>query len=513
MAGPDLRLASPQGRWVLGIATLGSAVAFLEATVVNVALPELGRDLGADVAGLQWTINGYMITLAALILLGGSLGDRYGRRRIFNIGIVWFTGTSALCALAPSVEVLVAARVLQGIGGALLTPASLAIIEATFRREDRARAIGAWTAFVGIAGAIGPLVGGFLVEEVTWRAIFLINLPLGAFVVWAARRHVPETRDPTVTGRLDVRGSVLAAVGLGGATFALIQAPEAGAGSPAVIAAFLVGVAALALFVVAERRAAQPMLPLSIFSSRQFSSANLVTFAVYAGIGGVFFFLVVFLQVALGYSPIAAGLAAVPVTLLMLGLSARAGELAQRIGPRLPLTAGPVLIAAGMLLMVRIEIGDEYLTAVLPAVVVFGLGLSFVVAPVTATVLAAADPRHAGVASGVNNAVARTAQLGAVAVLPLVAGLSGADYQDPQAMEDGFHTAMLATAGLSLAGAVLAFATIRNDVLESAGEPGRGPCLEALREMPEYHCAVDGTPLQSASSGRSDPAEREPVGV
>jgi EmrB/QacA subfamily drug resistance transporter len=510
MPEPELRFASKRGRWVLAVTVLGSAVAFLEATVVNVALPELGRDLDADVAGLQWTINGYLLTLSALILLGGSLGDRYGRRRIFELGIVWFTVASLLCAVAPNVELLVFARVIQGVGGALLTPASLAIIEATFHRDDRARAIGAWSALGGIAGAVGPLVGGYLVEDVSWRAIFLINLPLGAFVVWASRRHVPETRDPTITGGLDLAGSVLAAVGLGGVTFALIQAPEEGIGSPAVVAALVVGLAALAAFLRAERRSEQPMLPLSIFSSRQFTSANLVTFVVYAALGGVFFLLVMFLQVALGYSAIAAGAASLPVTVLLLLLSARAGALAQRIGPRIPLTAGPLLVAVGMVMMSRIEIGDSYLGAVLPAVTVFGLGLSLVVAPVTATVLAAADPRQAGVASGVNNAVARTAGLAAVAVLPLVAGLSGSDYQDPQAIADGFEIGMLTCAALAASGGVLAFATIRSDVLDRAEEPERGPCREALEQAPARHCAVAGTPIHSATRARSAPPPPQP---
>ena len=412
-----IRYDSPVGRWVLGVTVLGSGIAFLEATVVNVALPAIGADLDADVAGLQWTINGYLLTLAALILLGGSLGDRYGRRRIFNIGVVWFVGASALCAVAPSIEVLIAARIVQGIGGALLTPGSLAIIEASFHPDDRGRAIGAWSALGGVAAAVGPLVGGWLIEAVSWRAIFLINIPLGAFVVWAANRHVPETRDPTISGRLDFRGSAFASLALAGLTFGVIQAPENGLGSPAVIGAIAVGLASAFAFVRAERRSPEPMLPLSIFDSRQFTSANLVTFVVYAALGGVFFLLVVFLQVALGYTPIAAGAASLPVTALMLVLSPRAGALAQRIGPRLPLTLGPILIAVGMLLMRRIDPGDSYLGAVLPAVVVFGLGLSLVVAPVTATVLAAADERHAGVASGVNNAVARTAGLVAVAAL------------------------------------------------------------------------------------------------
>jgi EmrB/QacA subfamily drug resistance transporter len=503
-SAPSLRFESTAGRWVLAVTVLGSGIAFLEATVVNVALPEIGSDLDADVAGLQWVINGYLLTLAALILLGGSLGDHFGRARIFEIGVIWFTIASALCALAPSTGVLIAARFVQGVGGALLTPGSLAIIEATFHRDDRARAIGAWSALGGIAAAVGPLVGGYLVDAVSWRAIFLINLPLGAFVVYQARRHVPETRDPTVTGAMDLRGAALTALALGGFTFALIEAPERGLGSTAVVAALVTGLVASLLFLRTERRSRQPMLPLEIFSSAQFTSANVLTFVIYAALGAVFFLLIVFLQISLGYSPIAAGAASLPITALMLLLSARAGALAQRIGPRLPLTLGPLLVAIGMLLMRRIDVGDTYLESVLPAVIVFGLGLTLVVAPITATVLAAADPRHAGVASGVNNAVARTAQLAAVSVFPLIAGLSGSDYENPVAMADGFHTAMLAAAVLCASGAVLAWLTIRNDVLERAEEPGREACREALETAPEYYCAVAGTPLTADPDSRAE---------
>jgi EmrB/QacA subfamily drug resistance transporter len=511
-----IRYSSPAGRWVLGVTVLGTSIAFLEATVVNVALPAIGSDLGADVAGLQWTINGYLLTLAALILLGGSLGDRYGRRRMFIIGVIWFTVASVLCALAPNVEILVAARVVQGVGGALLTPGSLAIIEATFHPDDRGRAIGAWSGLGGIAAAIGPLVGGWLIEAVSWRAIFFINIPLGVFVVWGASRHVPETRDPTISGRLDFAGSALASLALGGVTFAAIQASEDGLGSPAVLGALVLGLASAVAFVRVERRSAEPMLPLSIFASRQFTGANLVTFVVYAALGGVFFLFVVFLQVALGYTPIAAGAASLPVTALMLVLSSRAGALARRIGPRLPLTLGPLLIAVGMLMMRGIDAGDSYVASVLPAVVVYGLGLSLVVAPITATVLAAADTRHAGVASGVNNAVARTAGLAAVAVLPLIAGLSGTDYESPAAITDGFHVAMLATAILSFGGAGLAWLTISNDVLETAPATEGGT---PDRAATDFSCGVAGTPLRPARealcepAADGEPAERTPVGV
>jgi EmrB/QacA subfamily drug resistance transporter len=484
-----LRLDEPRGRWVLAVAVLGSAVAQLEATVVNVALPTIGRSLHTDVAGLQWTLNGYLLTLASLILVGGSLGDRFGRRRVFCIGVAWFTAASALCALAPSAGLLIAARVLQGIGGALLTPGSLAIIEATFEPDERSRAIGAWSALGGVAAAVGPLLGGWLIETLSWRWVFLINLPVGAIVVLAALRHVPETRDPEAAHHLDLPGSALATVGLGALTYALIDA-EGGLSAPGVAAVVLAPLALIA-FVLVERRTRAPMLPLDIFRSRQFTSANLVTFVVYGAMGGVFFLLVVELQVALGYSPLGAGAASLPLTAIMLVFAARGGALAQRIGPRIPLTIGPLIIATAMLLMRRIEPGASYVGAVLPAVVVFGIGLVFVVAPVTATVLAAAPDRLAGVASGVNNAVARTAGLVAVAVLPLAAGLSADAYTDPVALTGAFHTAMTITACVAAAGGVLAWFTISASVLGRRTEP----------EHHYAHCAVGCPPPRESDAG------------
>jgi EmrB/QacA subfamily drug resistance transporter len=484
---------SGPGRWVLTIAVLGSGIAFLDGTVVNVALPAIGKDLGASTSDLQWMLNGYLLTLASLILLGGSLGDRIGRRRIFVVGTAWFTGASLLCAIAPSAEALIVARLLQGIGGALLTPGSLAMIEASFRKADRARAIGAWSGLTGVGAALGPLLGGYLVDAVSWRAVFLINLPLGLFVCLTAPRHVPETRDPTATGRLDALGATLAALGLAGTTYALIQAPDEGA-SAAVVLAGVVGALALAAFVLAERRVANPMLPLTMFASRQFTAANLVTVVVYAALGGVFFLLVAFLQISMGWSPLAAGAASLPVTAVMLTLSARSGALAQRIGARIPLTVGPLVIAAGMLLMTRIDPGDSYVSTVLPAVIVFGLGLTLVVAPVTATVLAAAPPRHAGIASGINNAVSRVAGLFAVALLPLIAGLTGDAFYDPARMTDGFHIAMTATAALSALGGVVAWLTIDPHVLEPEEEP------------PRYQCPVSGAPLR-AGHEEHEPAQ------
>ena len=487
-----IAFGSTSGRWVLAVAVLGSGLAFLDGTAVNVALPEIGRDLDASTSQLQWIVNGYLLSLASLILLGGSLGDRLGRRRVFVFGVGVFTAASLLCAIAPNAEMLIGARLLQGIGGALLTPGSLAMIESSFRPDDRARAIGAWSGLGGVATAIGPLLGGYLVDAVSWRAIFLINLPIGIFVIAMAARHVPETRDPTASGRLDIPGAVLAALGLAGTTYALIEGPERGI-SPLIVLTGAGGLIALVAFLLAERRSANPMMPLGIFSSRQFSAANLVTFTVYAALGGVFFLLVAFLQISLGYSAIAAGAASLPITFLMLVFSARSGALAQRIGPRLPLTVGPFVIAAGLLLMTRIDPGDSYVSSVLPAVIVFGSGLTLVVAPVTATVLAAADARHSGIASGINNAVSRVAGLVAVAVLPLIAGLTGDSFYDPAAMADGFHVAMVACAGLAALGGVLAWLTISDDVLEE--EPKRRGD-SAVAVSTDFSCAVAGTPLQ-----------------
>jgi EmrB/QacA subfamily drug resistance transporter len=411
-----------------------------------------------------------------------------------------FTVASLLCATAPSAEFLVLARLLQGVGGALLTPGSLAMIESSFRPADRARAIGAWSGLGGVAAAIGPLLGGYLVEAVSWRAIFLINLPLGILVVIMAARHVPETRDPMASGRLDFAGASLAALGLGGTTYALIEGPDGLSGL--VLLAAIVGILSLVGFLIAERRSANPMMPLEIFRSRQFSAANLFTFAVYAALGGFFFLFVAFLQISLGYSAIAAGAASLPVTALMLLFSARSGAMAQRIGARIPLSVGPLVIAAGLLMTTRIEPGDSYVTGVLPAVIVFGLGLTLVVAPVTATVLAAADARHSGIASGINNAVSRVGGLLAVAVLPLIAGLTGDAFYDPSAMTDGFRLAMRACAGLAVLGGVLAWLTISDDVLEAEPEPaGDTPG----RMASDHICPVSGAPLRPGREAECHP--------
>jgi EmrB/QacA subfamily drug resistance transporter len=476
-----LRLSSAAGRWALLATVLGSSLASLDATVVNIALPRIGQDLHTGLAGLQWTVTGYTLALAALILLGGALGDRYGRRRVFLIGVAWFAIASALCALAPVAGVLIVARVLQGIGGALLTPGSLALIQASFAPEDRARTIGAWSGLGGVAAAIGPFLGGWLVEGPGWRWVFLINVPVAAVVIAVTLRHVPESRDEQETGRFDVAGAVLGALALAGITFALIGKSPVAA---------LVGVAFGVAFVLVERRLPHPMLPLSVFSSRQFTAVNGVTAVVYAALGGVFFLLALQLQIGAGFSPVAAGAALLPVTVLMLLLSSRAGALAQRIGPRWPMTGGTFIAALGVLLMARIGVGSSYVLDVLPAAVVFGLGLSLTVAPLTATVLASADEHRAGIASGVNNAVARAAQLLAVAGLPVLVGL-GTNYEDPAVFTSGFRTAMFVCAGGLLAGSALSVVTVRDDVLRPT--PARPQVLRPARIT---HCAVDGPPIE-----------------
>jgi EmrB/QacA subfamily drug resistance transporter len=477
---------TPAGRWVLTAAVLGSAIVFLDTTVVNVALPTIGRELDTGLAGLQWTVNGYLLTLSALILLGGALGDLYGRRRVFVIGVVWFAAASALCGLAPNIEVLVAARALQGVGGALLTPGSLALLQSSFAEEDRSRAIGAWSGLGGVAAAVGPFVGGWLVDAVSWRAVFLINLPVAVAVVILAVRHVPESRDEEAAPGVDVIGAVLCALGLAGVTWALIE-------ETAVVG--VVGAVCLAAFVWWEARAPSPMLPLELFSSHQFTAVNVVTFSVYAALGATTFLLVLQLQIVLAYSPLEAGLSLFPVTVLMLTLSARAGAMATRIGPRLPLTLGPVLAGVGLLALSRVDAGSHWLTAVFPGAVVFGLGLSLTVAPLTATVLAAVEDRHAGVASGVNNAVARVAGLVAVAVLPAVAGIGGdAAAGDPEAFSDGFQIALTVAAGMCVLGGALAWTLVRNEpVLAAVAAPPGTP------ERAPHTCGIEGPPLRRAS--------------
>ncbi|MGH3295458.1 MAG: DHA2 family efflux MFS transporter permease subunit, partial [Trebonia sp.] len=457
-----LRYGSRTGRWVLTATVLGSGIAALDATVVGIALPAIGRDFHASVSSLQWVVDGYTLPLAGLLLLGGVLGDIYGRRKVFVIGVVWFALASLGCGLAPSTVFLIGARALQGVGAALLTPGSLAILQASFAPDDRSRAIGAWSGLGGVATAIGPFLGGWLIGAVSWRLVFFINLPLAAFVVAIAVRHVPETRAPGPRQPLDPAGAATISLALAGLTFGLIEASADGWASPAVLTSLFAGVALLVAFCVIETRSSHPMLPLGIFKSRQFSAANAVTFVVYGALGGALFLVPVVLQEVSGYSPLEAGVALLPLTVIMLAFSARSAALSARIGPRLQMTVGPLVIAVGMALFARVEGSGDYLTEVLPAVLVLGFGLATNVAPLTATALSAAPAEHSGIASAVNNDVARTASLIAVAVLPALAGITGDAYQHPAELTSGFHTAVLIAAGAAAAGGILAAATIRN---------------------------------------------------
>ena len=484
----SVRLGTSAGRWVVLTAVLGSGVAFLDASVVNAALPAIAKDFDASLADLQWVLTGYLLAMGSFLVIGGSLGDLFGRRKMFVIGLVGFAGSSLLCGIAPSVVFLIVARVLQGAAGALLVPESLAIISSSFARDHRARAIGAWSGLAGVAMAFGPFLGGWLIDSVSWRLVFLINLPIVAITVPMALRHVPESRDEHAIRRVDVRGGVLLALGLAGVVFALIEGPGGDGWSSVEIAIAVAGVGALAAFVLVELRTEHPMVPLGIFRSEQFSGANAVTFVVYGALSSVTFLLVVYLQTGLGYNALEAGAALLPVTVLTLVFSPRAGALAQRIGPRLPMTLGPLIVAAGTALFARVQPGTTYWETVFPAAVVLGAGLSLTVAPLTATVLAAVDDDHAGVASAVNNAVARIAGLLAIAVLPAAAGLAGAGAGLD--LDAGFERAMLIAAALAAAGGAIAFFTIRRtepvyDVARAPMLPPCGdPCLRTGVERP-----------------------------
>ncbi len=496
---PGLTYTSAQGRWVVAVTVLGSGIAALDATVVNIALPTIGRDFDTGIASLQWVTTGYTLTLAAFLLIGGSLGDHFGRRRIYTIGIVWFALASAACGFAPSVGFLIVMRALQGIGGALLTPGSLAILEASFVPEDRGRAIGAWSGLGGVATAAGPLIGGYLISAASWRWIFFINVPIAAGVIAMTARHVPESRDPGATGRIDEWGALLGVVFLTGITFAFIEAPTLGWSSPWVILMTVVGLAGLAGFLIRELRAKNPMLPLSIFRVRQFAATNAVTFIVYAALTGATFLLPVTLQIVSGYSPLESGLALLPLTLIMLGLSARSGLLASRIGPRLQMSVGPVVVGIGLGMLVLATHGSSYFLYVLPAVLVFGLGLAITVAPLTATAMSSAPSEHSGIASAVNNDVARFGGLLAVAVLPALAGITGTAYLNPSELAAGFRTAVLISAGMCIAGGLLAAFTITN--------PPKVPALVAEAEQPEcMHCGLEAPPLTTGGGQPESPA-------
>ena len=447
----SVRFGTAAGRWVVAATVLGSGIAFLDGTVVNVALPTIGRDLNTGIRGLQWILDGYLVTLSALLLLGGSLGDLYGRKRGFLAGLVGFSIASAVCGFAPNAAVLVAARAVQGAGAALLVPGSLALISASFHRDDRGRAIGAWSGLAGVAGAVGPFVGGWLIDAVSWRLIFFINLPIAALCFVITSRHVPESMDMVEHGvRPDFTGALTASLGLAAMAYGLIER-QVGAG--------VAGALLLVAFVFVERRVAHPMLPLSVFRTSQFTGANLTTLAVYTGLGGTTFALVLQLQKSLGYSALEAGGALFPLTVLMLLLSSRSGALAQRIGPRLQMTVGPIIVAAGLLLLTRAQPGRSYYSGVLPGAVVFALGLVTTVAPLTTAVLAAVDMQHVGVGSAFNNAVARIAGLLAVAALPLFATLDTSS--SIATFDRGYRHAMVICAGICTVGGVISWFTIR----------------------------------------------------
>jgi EmrB/QacA subfamily drug resistance transporter len=444
-----LRADSSRGRWVLLATVLGSGMAILDGSVVNVALRSIGADLDATVPQLQWVVNAYLLALASLILVGGALGDRFGRRRVFTLGVGWFGVASVLCAAAQDPDQLVVARFLQGIGAALLTPGSLALIQASFRPVDRGTVIGRWAGLGGIAAAVGPPVGGWVVDVASWRWVFWFNVPLSALVLWVALRHVPESRDPDSPRGFDVPGAVLVVLGLGGLTYALIET-----GTTYAPVALVAGVVALALFLLVEARTAHPMMSLRLFRSRVFSVSNAMTLLVYGALGAMTFFLVLQLLVSLGYTPLQAGLATVPITLVLLLLSSRAGALATRIGPRPLMAGGPMLCAVGTWLLRGVGDGS-YWSEVLPGLLLFSLGLAALVAPLTTTVLAAAPDRSAGVASGINNAVARTGSLLAVAALPAVVGVTGDDYERPAVFTHGYEQALAICAVLLAAGGLV----------------------------------------------------------
>jgi EmrB/QacA subfamily drug resistance transporter len=414
------KLDDAQKRLVLVAAILGTTVVTVDSTVVNVALPAIADDLGGGLAGQQWTSNAYLVTLGSLLLIGGSLGDLFGERRMFVVGVAAFGATSLFCALAPTIELLVLARALQGVAGALLTPAALAVIVAAFPPDERGKAVGAWTAWGGIGTVLGPVIGGQLVDSASWRWIFAINIPVVILTLVIVYRAVPEGRPRPEGARVDVVGALLCAFGLAGFSYGLIEQPLRGWDDPAVFLTLALGSLLFAGFIAWEARTDHPMLPLGLFRRRNFAIGNIETFSMYAGLGLLFFFLVLFLQQVAGYSATAAGVTSIPVTLVMFALSTRFGMLADRHGPRFFMGVGPLVAAVGLAWFLRLDADVDYVTDLLPGLLVFALGLSITVAPLTATVLADADERNAGIASGVNNAIARTASLVAIAAVGAV---------------------------------------------------------------------------------------------
>jgi EmrB/QacA subfamily drug resistance transporter len=462
----QVRYASRAGRAVLLATILGSGVAFLDGTVVNVALPRIARSLGAGFSTMQWVLDAYLLSLGALVLVGGAIGDVLGRRRVFVVGLLGFGITSAVCGAAPNADILIIGRAVQGVAAALLVPGSLAIITSSIAAEDRDRAIGRWSGLAGLAAAFGPFVGGWLIDVASWRWVFFLNLPLVVVAVAVTLRHVPEYRDPDVRqqglARLDLPGAALIAAALGLLVLPLI---ESRAGTGVRVALFAGSALAFAGFLLTEQRSAVPMLPLGLFRGRAFTVAQVVTFVVYGALGGAFFLLAVELQTGRGFSPLKAGAATAPTTLMLLVFSARVGGLLPRIGARPLLTAGPLLASAGLLLLTRAVPGESYLSGVLPGLLVFSAGMCLVVTPITATALGAVEPAHAGLASGVNNAVSRIAGLIAVAVLPVIAG-AGVSTRLPV---HGYRLAMVVTASLAAAGGLIALVGL--PVRGRAGSP------------------------------------------
>jgi EmrB/QacA subfamily drug resistance transporter len=474
-------LAARRQRLILVAAILGTTVVTVDSTVVNVALPAIEEDLGGGLAGQQWTANAYLVTLGSLLLIGGSLGDIFGERRVFAFGVGAFGVTSLACALAPTIEILVAARALQGVAGAVLTPAALAVIVANFAPDERGKAVGAWTAWSGIGTVLGPLIGGQLVDSASWRWIFAINVPIVLFTMWLILRVVPQARERDPDARVDVVGALLCALGLAGITFGLIEQPLRGWGSPVVAGTLIGGSLLFAAFLVWEARTRHPMLPLSLFKRHNFTFGNIETFAVYGGLGLLFFFLVLFLQQVAGWSATAAGSASIPVTLVLFALSTRFGALADRYGPRFFMGVGPLVTAAGLALFLRLDENVNYLTDLLPGLLVFGLGLAMTVAPLTMTVLADADESNAGIASGVNNAIARVASLVAIAAVGAVVAASFGSLLD-------------------------------DEVGNQANRPEVAAALDEARDQPLTVVEVQGVPEDVQASVR-DAAEDASVGA
>jgi EmrB/QacA subfamily drug resistance transporter len=472
-------------RLTLVAAILGSAVVAIDSTIVNVALPAIERDLGGGLPTQQWVANAYLLTLASLILVGGSLGDIYGERRVFAVGVVAFGVLSVACAAAPTSGALIAARALQGAAGALVTPSSLAIIVTAFPAAERGAAVGSWTAWGAVAMIVGPLAGGLIVDHVSWRWIFALNVPVVLATLVLVRAAVPR-RAAGAARTVDLVGAALCVLGLGGVVFALIEQPQYGWGSVRILLPLVGGAAALALFFAWERRAPDPMLQLALFRRHNFSIGNLETLAMYAGLGILFFFLIIFLQQVAGFSALESGLATAPVTLVMFAFSRRFGALADRLGPRLFMGAGPLVAAAGVLLLLRTGLETSYLTDVLPAMLVFALGLTLTVAPLTATVLADADEGDAGIASAVNNTVARVAGLIGVSVVGvIVAGmLVGDTFAANDESVGAFHDVVWICAGLLAAGGIVGAVGIVNPrrAVAAEGCPG-GPLVGAPRAV------------------------------